>query len=73
MTYFLVRHRDEVRFGCGPPNDYVLQNKTVETIEEAEEWAAENYNERQPLYAIRGEKIGFDFARTVTVIAKSKD
>ena len=78
MTYYLISYDDEVTFlefgegdNYGPPNTYVI-HKTVETLEEAEEWAAENYNKEYPPYVIKGEKIEFDFTRTVTVVAKAK-
>jgi len=80
MTYYLIKYDDEVPFAGfgggdynnGPPNVYVIEHH-VETLKEAEEWVADNYNKEYPPYAIKGEKIEFDFTRTVTVIAKSKD
>lgn len=77
MTYFLIKYEDKVRSGFfedeDPVNDYVIQHKTVKTLEEVEEWATKNYNEKHPPYAIEGKKIEFDFTRAVIVIARSKD
>lgn|GEM_PF-3763588 len=75
----LPRYEDKVRFGSigyiddGPANDYVVQHKTVETLEEAEEWIANNYNEKHPPYAIKGEKIEFDFRTVAMVAAKTRN
>ena len=75
MTYYLIRYEEAAYPMIG--GSYEVQNEIAETLEEAEEWAAKNYDKRYseeyPPYAIKGEKIEFDFTRTVTVTAKSKD
>lgn len=72
MKYFLVRWDISHCSDCGRAmsGDYQIF-KSVKTIEEARKWVEKYYNENHPPYAIKGEKIEFDFTTTVTAKVKN--
>jgi len=71
MTYYLIKYEEAAGYNM-MGGAYELQDKTVETLKEAEEWVAGNYDDEYPSFVIEGEKIEFDFTRTVTAMAKAK-
>ena len=74
MTYFLIRWNISCCSDCGKTmtGDYQIF-KSVETIEKARKWVEKHYNESHPPYAIKGEKIEFDFDVVTTATVKIRN
>ncbi|MCK5475950.1 MAG: hypothetical protein KAI71_05220 [Candidatus Pacebacteria bacterium] len=72
MTYYLIKWNVGRCGDCGQIAGGCYQVlRSVETIDEVKEWVVRHYNENHPPYAIKGEKVEFDFSTTIT--AKVKD